>query len=208
MGMFNVYNSLAMIAYGLDNKISVDAIRNTLKMMRGVPGRFERVYAGQKFGVYCDYAHTPNGLENILASAREICDGRLFCVFGCGGDRDRTKRPIMGAVVTRLADVAVVTQDNSRTEPPDRIIDQVVQGIEQEMARIEPSRQFKFVVEPDRFLAIKHAIQNASEGDVVIIAGKGAETYQIFKDRTIHFDDREVSMNILRELVSGAGNDA
>ncbi len=199
MGMFNVYNTLATVAYGLSQGIGAEVIAGTLKNMKGVPGRFERINVGQAYGVFVDYAHTPDGLLNILKSAREICPGRLIVVFGAGGDRDKAKRPIMGAVAAENADFVIVTSDNPRTEDPERIIDQIVLGIEQALLKLEPSKRFKYLVEKDRFAAIRRAVEGARKDDVIIIAGKGHETYQIFKDRTIFFDDREVARNIIRE---------
>ncbi|HOX28717.1 MAG TPA: UDP-N-acetylmuramoyl-L-alanyl-D-glutamate--2,6-diaminopimelate ligase, partial [bacterium] len=131
MGMFNVSNTLATVAYGLSQKFPVEAICGMLKKMKGVPGRFERIDEGQRFKLFVDYAHTPDGLLNILRSAREICAGRLIVVFGAGGDRDKSKRPLMGAAAAQNADFVIVTSDNPRTEDPDQIIDQIVQGIEQ-----------------------------------------------------------------------------
>ncbi len=207
MGGFNAYNTLAMAAYGLTAGFSPEDIQAALESFKGVPGRFERVDAGGPVGVYVDYAHTPHGLENILKSAREICKGRLIAVFGCGGDRDKTKRALMGGIAAELADVVWVTNDNPRTEEPHRIIDQITLGIEQALIKLDRSRQFRYHVEQDRFAAIKRAIACAAPGDVVVIAGKGHETEQIYKDRVIHFDDREVAGNILREM-DGSGVDA
>jgi UDP-N-acetylmuramoyl-L-alanyl-D-glutamate--2,6-diaminopimelate ligase len=156
-----------------------------------VPGRFEPVDAGQPFTVLVDYAHTPDGLENVLRSAREITDGRLICVFGCGGDRDRGKRPLMGAVVRRLADVAVVTSDNPRSEEPAAIIADITGG-------------FAMDVEVDRRLAIERAVGMAAPGDVVVIAGKGHEQGQELADRTVPFDDRDVARAALAALAGAA----
>lgn len=202
MGGFNVYNTLALAAYGISQGTDTDTIKRTLKNMKGVPGRFERINEGQPYEVFVDYAHTPDGLLNILRSAREICKGRLIVVFGAGGDRDRTKRPLMGAAAAENADFVIVTSDNPRTEDPDRIIDQIVQGMEQALAKVDPSKRFKYMVEPDRFAAVRRAIETAKEGDVIVVAGKGHETYQIFKDRTIFFDDREVARNLIRERMA------
>ncbi len=190
-GRFNVYNSLAAIAActsrGIDAKTAVEALR----LKKGVPGRFETVYSGA-FSVIVDYAHTPDGLLNVLKSARELTSGRLIVVFGCGGDRDRTKRPIMGKISTTLADVAIITSDNPRSEDPEAIIEEVLAG-----AREGPG---EYTCETDRRQAIFSAIRLAREKDVVVIAGKGHETYQIFRDRTIHFDDKEVAREALEAL--------
>ncbi|MEW6243074.1 MAG: UDP-N-acetylmuramoyl-L-alanyl-D-glutamate--2,6-diaminopimelate ligase [Bacillota bacterium] len=190
-GRFNVYNSLAALAactaQGVDAKTAIEALR----LQKGVPGRFETVYRGA-FSVIVDYAHTPDGLLNVLKSARELTSGRLIVVFGCGGDRDRTKRPIMGKIGTTLADVAIITSDNPRSEDPEAIIEEVLAG-----AREGPG---EYTCETDRRQAIFSAIRLAREKDVVVIAGKGHETYQIFRDRTIHFDDKEVAREALEAL--------
>lgn len=199
MGMFNVYNTLAMVAYGLSQGASAEIIARTLKSMNGVPGRFERINEGQPYRVFVDYAHTPDGLLNILRAAREICRGRLVVVFGAGGDRDRSKRPLMGAAAAQNADFVIVTSDNPRTEDASRIVDQITLGIEQALLKNSVPPSFKYIVEPDRFAAIRYAIENAQDDDVIIIAGKGHENYQIFKDRTIFFDDREVARNLIKE---------
>jgi UDP-N-acetylmuramoyl-L-alanyl-D-glutamate--2,6-diaminopimelate ligase len=191
-GRFNVSNALAALgaaqAAGLDWERSLAA----LAAVPGVPGRFESVDAGQEFAVIVDYAHSPDGLENVLTSARALEPGRLIVVFGCGGDRDRTKRPIMGRLAAELADTVVVTSDNPRSEEPGAIIREIVTGIE-----AAPRRRAQIIEEPDRRLAIEQAIHLAAPGDLVLIAGKGHENYQIFPDRTIHFDDREVAREVL-----------
>ncbi len=202
MGAFNVYNTLTMAAYGLATGASPQVISETMKKMSGVPGRFQRIDEGQPFRVFVDYAHTPDGMLNILKSARKICKGRLVVVFGAGGDRDKTKRPLMGAVAAENADFAVITSDNPRTEDPDTIIDQIELGVEQAMVKGRATKRFKYKVERDRYAAIRFAIRNAEDDDVIIIAGKGHEDYQIFKDRTIFFDDREVAKNLLKEMAA------
>jgi UDP-N-acetylmuramoyl-L-alanyl-D-glutamate--2,6-diaminopimelate ligase len=153
-----------------------------------VPGRFEEVAEGQPFTVLVDYAHTPDALANVLNTARGL-GGRMLCVFGAGGDRDREKRPQMGRVASELADVAIVTSDNPRSEDPQAIIDEVVAGAGANV-----------VVEPDRRRAIERAFDDARPGDVVVIAGKGHEQGQEFADRTLPFDDREVAREALRRL--------
>ncbi len=189
-GLFNVYNSLAAIGVGVALGLNIDEIRAGLEAVPAVSGRFESVDCAQDFAVIVDYAHTPDGLENVLRSAREIAGNRLLVVFGCGGDRDRAKRPIMGRIASELADVCIVTSDNPRTEEPQAIIDEVLTGI-------NGSRRASVEVVADRRDAIGRALEAASAGDIVVIAGKGHETYQIFKDRTIHFDDREVVREML-----------
>jgi UDP-N-acetylmuramoyl-L-alanyl-D-glutamate--2,6-diaminopimelate ligase len=165
------------------------AIARGLEAVDGVPGRFEAVDEGQPFTVLVDYAHTPDSLENVLTTARELTSGRLICVFGCGGDRDREKRPMMGRIAAELSDVAIVTSDNPRSEDPGAIIDEIVAGIVGDAEIIQ-----------DRRSAIAHAIETAEPGDVVVIAGKGHEQGQQFRDRTVPFDDREVAREALRRL--------
>ncbi len=191
-GLFNVHNALAAAAACLGRGIPLEAVREGLEAVPGVPGRFELVHAGQDFTVVVDYAHTPDGLENVLASARKLTLGRVIAVFGCGGDRDRGKRPIMGGIASRMADVPVLTSDNPRTEKPEDIARDVIQGI-------PAAERDKVLVELDRREAIRLACREATAGDVVVIAGKGHETYQIFADRTIDFDDRQV----VREVLGG-----
>ncbi len=194
-GRFNVENALAAMASCRLLGIDDDAIARGLEAVDGVPGRFEAVDEGQPFTVLVDYAHTPDSLENVLTTARELTSGRLICVFGCGGDRDREKRPIMGRIAAELADVPIVTSDNPRSEDPGAIIDEIVAGI--------PSNtvlQGDVEVVPDRRSAIAHAIETAEPGDVVVIAGKGHEQGQQFRDRTVPFDDREVAREALRRL--------
>jgi UDP-N-acetylmuramoyl-L-alanyl-D-glutamate--2,6-diaminopimelate ligase len=188
-GRFNVENVLGAVAAARLLGIDDDAIAYGVRELRGVPGRFEAVDAGQPFAVLVDYAHTPDSLENVLRTARDLAQGRLICVFGCGGDRDRGKRPLMGRIAGELADLAIVTSDNPRSEEPGAIIAEIVAGMDG-----EPE------VEPDRRAAIARAIESAEDGDVVVIAGKGHEQGQQFADRTIPFDDREVA----REALLGA----
>ena len=158
------------------------------------PVAFEQVDAGQNFTVVVDYAHTPDGLENILRTAREIAENRLITVFGCGGDRDRGKRPQMGEIAARYSDFCVVTSDNPRSEDPGDIIAEIVPGLE----KVEGSR---YAIISDRREAIHHAIYLARPGDLVVIAGKGHETYQLVKNQILDFDDRRVAREFLKELV-------
>ncbi|MGB9791741.1 MAG: UDP-N-acetylmuramoyl-L-alanyl-D-glutamate--2,6-diaminopimelate ligase [Thermacetogeniaceae bacterium] len=195
-GAFNVYNTLAAVAVGIQEGVPLDAIRDTLKEVKGVPGRFEVVDAGQDFTVIVDYAHTPDGLENLLRTARAITAGRLITVFGCGGDRDPGKRPLMGKISGELSDYTVITSDNPRTEDPQRIIEQIVAGIEQVGGA-------KFAVEPDRAEAIRVALHYARSGDVVVIAGKGHEDYQIIGEKKYPFDDRKVAREIIEKEILG-----
>ena len=187
-GRFNVENVLGAVAAARLLEIPDDAIAYGVKELRGVPGRFEAVDEGQPFAVLVDYAHTPDSLENVLRTARDLAQNRVLCVFGCGGDRDRGKRPLMGRIATELADVAIVTSDNPRSEEPEAIIAEILEGAD------------GAEVEPDRREAIARAIGEAGEGDVVVIAGKGHEQGQQFADRTIPFDDREVAREALRRL--------
>ncbi|MFM8999808.1 MAG: UDP-N-acetylmuramoyl-L-alanyl-D-glutamate--2,6-diaminopimelate ligase [Actinomycetota bacterium] len=191
-GRFNVENCLAAYAaarvLGIDPSVAVEGIA----ALRGVPGRVETVEAGQPFLVLVDYAHTPDGIANVLRAARPLATGRVLLVFGCGGDRDRAKRPRMGEAATRDADLAIVTSDNPRSEDPLEII-----------AEIEPGAVAgggAYVIEPDRRAAIRLACAEARPGDVVVIAGKGHESGQEFADRTIPFDDRAVAEEELRAL--------
>jgi UDP-N-acetylmuramoyl-L-alanyl-D-glutamate--2,6-diaminopimelate ligase len=192
-GRFNVENVLGAVAAARLLDVSDEAIVRGVEHVAGVPGRFEPVDEGQPFTVLVDYAHTPEALENVLAEARAITQERLVCIFGCGGDRDRRKRPLMGEVASRLADRVIVTSDNPRSEDPLAIIDEILAGTN---GRPE--------VEPDRAAAIGGALEAAAEGDVVVIAGKGHEQGQEFADRTIPFDDREVAREALRRLLAAA----
>lgn len=195
-GMFNVYNSLAALAVGLVEKIDLGVIKRALEFVKGVPGRMEKVDQGQDFSVLVDYAHTPDGLENIIMAARGFAGGRVITVFGCGGDRDRSKRPIMGEISARLSDYTILTSDNPRTEEPLSIITQIEEGVRRVVDRSAYS------IIPDRRAAIAHAVSSAQTGDVILIAGKGHETYQIINDRVNHFDDREVAGEALAQRMS------
>ena len=187
-GRFNVSNALCAAAICAELGVAPDVVAAGLSSLASVPGRFERVDAGQDFAVVVDYAHTPDGLAALLAAAREMSEGRVIVVFGCGGDRDRGKRPLMGAVAASSADVAVLTSDNPRSEDPAAIIDEVRSGA---------SAAANLVVEPDRAAAIKLAVAQARRGDVVVIAGKGHETGQVVGDVTLPFDDRVVAREAL-----------
>ncbi|MBT9152552.1 MAG: UDP-N-acetylmuramoyl-L-alanyl-D-glutamate--2,6-diaminopimelate ligase [Firmicutes bacterium] len=191
-GRHSIYNALAAAGAALAEGASLGAIAEGLNMP-GVPGRMEKVPAGQDFDVFVDYAHTPDGLLNVLKAARSFTRGRLIIVFGCGGDRDKGKRPIMGEIAARLADVSIVTSDNPRSENPAHIIEGVLSGI------TEASAIERTIVETDRKQAIKRAVAMAEAGDVIIVAGKGHENYQIFYDQTIHFDDREEARRAVEE---------
>ncbi|MFN2595013.1 MAG: UDP-N-acetylmuramoyl-L-alanyl-D-glutamate--2,6-diaminopimelate ligase, partial [Actinomycetota bacterium] len=195
IGAFNVSNCLAAAAIALQAGISLAAIERGLCAVTSVPGRFEVVDEGQPFTVVVDYAHTPDSLDNVLRAARGVTrEGRVICVFGCGGDRDRSKRPLMGAVVARLADVCIVTSDNPRSEDPGVIVGEILEGVEGERATGADA------VDVDRRAAIGVALTMAQAGDVVVIAGKGHETGQEFADVTVPFDDREVAHSSLRAI--------
>ncbi len=191
-GLFNVYNALAALAAGGADGLPLEAMIESLQSVSGVRGRFEKVDRGQDYTVIVDYAHTPDGLEKVLKTAREITSGKLISVFGCGGDRDRGKRPLMGEIAARLCDLAVVTSDNPRTEDPLNIIADVQAG----MNGISGA---DYATIPDRRQAIAYALGRASAGDVVVIAGKGHENYQIIGNRKFPFDDREEVIKVLEK---------
>ena len=190
LGEYNIYNALAAISVGLRYDCPISAIQDGLANTV-VPGRFELVNRGQDFAVIVDYAHTPDGLENILTAARRITKRKLICVFGCGGDRDNGKRPKMGNISTQIADYSVITSDNPRTEDPDAIITQIVSDL---------THDAKYVCISGRRDAIHHAIATAKSGDVVVIAGKGHEDYQEIHGKRFPFDDRVVAADFLESL--------
>ena len=190
LGDYNLYNALAAIGVGLHHNCSIEAIQAGLESTV-VPGRFELVDRGQPFAVVVDYAHTPDGLENLLTAARKITQGGLISVFGCGGDRDRSKRPKMGNISATIADHSVITSDNPRTEEPDAILADIVEGL--------PYGASYDLIE-DRRTAIGHAIELARAGDLVTIAGKGHEPYQEINGVRFDFDDREVASEFLEQL--------
>jgi UDP-N-acetylmuramoyl-L-alanyl-D-glutamate--2,6-diaminopimelate ligase len=194
LGRFNVQNVLA--ALGATRALGLDAAAAArgLSTLKGVAGRMERVDAGQDFTVVVDYAHTDDALKNLLETVRELEPRRILTVFGCGGDRDKTKRPLMGAVAARLSDVMVITSDNPRSEPPEAIIEDIQRGI-------NGYRKAERLVIEDRRDAITKALEMAGSGDVVVIAGKGHETTQALRDRSVPFDDRQVAREALGRLV-------
>ncbi|MBN1602260.1 MAG: UDP-N-acetylmuramoyl-L-alanyl-D-glutamate--2,6-diaminopimelate ligase [Chitinispirillaceae bacterium] len=194
-GFFNVYNLSATIAAGIACGFSLQEICDVLSGVSVVNGRMERVPLNAPYAVVVDYAHTPDALVNVLMTARTLTKKRLICVFGCGGDRDRTKRPIMGGVVAEYADDAVVTSDNPRSEKPERIIEEILSGIPLDF----PHRPIA-----DRREAIRAAMSSAGEGDCVVIAGKGHETYQDINGEKSHFDDKEVAVQVYEELKKGS----
>ncbi len=181
IGRHNVYNMLAAIAWGVQEGVPLKKISAGIENFKTVPGRLERVFSRAPFSIFVDYAHTEDALKNCIETLRLLTVGRVIVVFGCGGERDTTKRPKMGNVVTHLADYAVITTDNPRSEDPQTIIDDIVQGI--------LSRNYSVI--PDRHTAIVEALSMARPGDIVLVAGKGHENYQIIKDKREYFDDRE-----------------
>ena len=204
VGRPNVYNILAAIATATALDVPFDAIERGLQSLDGVPGRFQVVSdAKDEVTVVVDYAHTDDALRNLLETARPLASGRLLTVFGCGGDRDRTKRPLMGAVAGRLSDLIVITSDNPRGEDPNRIIEDVQRGITPDTRRDSAQRLLTIV---DRRAAIAKAIELAGSGDIVLVAGKGHEKYQVIGDRTLPFDDVAVARDALvrRRTKSGA----
>ena len=190
-GIFNVYNVLAAVGVATAEKISPDVIKSALENFKSVSGRFEKVFADVPFTIIVDYAHTPDGVKNVLETARQIATNKIITVFGCGGDRDNSKRPIMGKIAAELSDIVIVTSDNPRSEDPASIIKQIEVGIREKIG----AKTFESIV--DRRSAIFRAIEIARAGDIILILGKGHENYQILKDETIHFDDKEVALEAL-----------
>ncbi|HEV7966403.1 MAG TPA: UDP-N-acetylmuramoyl-L-alanyl-D-glutamate--2,6-diaminopimelate ligase [Candidatus Acidoferrales bacterium] len=198
VGRPNVYNILGAIGAGVALALPKEVIATGIAQLSAVPGRFERIDMGQPFLVIVDFAHTDDALRNLLATAKELNpDGRIVTLFGCGGDRDRTKRPLMGEAAGHASDIVVLTSDNPRSEDPLLIINDVIVGVQRTRA--------KLFIEPDRQKAIEVALDEARSGDIVLLAGKGHETYQVLRDRTIELDDREVARAVLRR--GGFGGD-
>jgi UDP-N-acetylmuramoyl-L-alanyl-D-glutamate--2,6-diaminopimelate ligase len=194
--LFNVSNALgaAHVARALD--IDDATIAKGLSLPLVVEGRFERVDAGQPFAIIVDYAHTPDGLEQLLRAAGEIVDGQVIVVFGCGGDRDPSKRSMMGETAAQRADSVIITADNSRSESTDQIIASIMEGVQ----RVSSPRARSIIVEPDRRIAISMALRSAVPGDIVLLAGKGHETVQIIGERTTPFDDRLVAFEEWKQM--------
>jgi len=189
IGRFSVYNILAAVAACLVSGVPLAAIIEAVEQVQGVPGRFEVVDGGQDFTVIVDYAHTPDSLENVLRTIRQFAKSNVYVVVGCGGDRDKTKRPIMAQIAAKYADVPIFTSDNPRSEDPAAILQDMEEGVK--------GKQFVSIV--DRKEAIYHAISQACKGDVILIAGKGHETYQIIGNDILDFDDRLVALEAIRE---------
>lgn len=190
-GKFSIYNALCALGVCGLLGVSHDRVKAGLEKVN-VPGRVEIVETGKAYTTIIDYAHTPDSLENVLTTVKNFAPGRLVSLFGCGGDRDRTKRPLMGEISGRIADFTIITSDNPRTEEPVSIINEIEAGIKK--------TEGEYITIVDRREAIKYALENARAGDVVVLAGKGHETYQTFKDKTIHFDEREVVREVIEEL--------
>jgi len=204
VGRINVYNLLAAIGAAQALDLSNGTIEQGIRQLESVSGRFQRIDLGQPFFVIVDYAHTDDALENLIRTARELNPkGRIITLFGCGGEKDRTKRPVMGEVTGRLSDLTILSSDNPRSEDPLKIISDIIVGLQKTAG--------KYLIEPDREKAIGMAMDEARAGDIVLLAGKGHENYQILADRTFEFDDREVARRALRErgfdgLASGPPN--
>lgn len=191
-GKFSVYNSMCAVVTALELGFSIDTVSNAIESIEGIKGRVESVPTGRDFTVIIDYAHTPDGLKNILKTFRDCEKNRVIVLFGCGGDRDKTKRPIMGGIAARYADYVIVTSDNPRSEDPDKIIEDILVGTNASNTPIK--------VIPNRIEAIKYAISIAQSGDIIVLAGKGHETYQILNTGTIHLDEREIVKEALTAL--------
>lgn len=190
IGKYNIYNLMAAIAAAMVEGISIEKIAEALKTMDPVRGRLERIKSEKSFEVFIDYAHTDDALKNVLNALRELKPNRIITVFGCGGDRDREKRVLMGQVVSKFSDLAIITNDNPRSEDPLKIIEQIKAGF------VNGSADYEII--PDRDQAIKKACRSAVKGDFILIAGKGHEATQIFKDKTIDFDDKQIVLDFLR----------
>jgi UDP-N-acetylmuramoyl-L-alanyl-D-glutamate--2,6-diaminopimelate ligase len=191
IGMFNVYNMLAASSVAIVKKVPLTIIKEALESIPGVNGRFEQVVEGQKYSVIVDYAHTPDSLENVLQTISGFSSKRIFVVVGCGGDRDRSKRPLMAKIAVKYADQAIFTSDNPRTENPEKILDDMITNL----------NESNYEIIKDRKQAIFHAIQCAHDNDIILIAGKGHETYQEINHVKYDFDDREVA----REAIKAKG---
>jgi UDP-N-acetylmuramoyl-L-alanyl-D-glutamate--2,6-diaminopimelate ligase len=207
LGRPNAWNIAAATAAALGLGVSADAIGASLMTVRGVPGRFERLDEGQSFTVLIDYAHTDDALKNLLVAVRDLRPSRVLTVFGCGGDRDRSKRPLMGAAAAGGSDIVFVTSDNPRSEDPMAIIREILPGVRRSVGDDPRGRteQERCVVIPDRKEAIRRAVSSAQQGDCVVIAGKGHETYQVLRERTVPFDDRQVARDALARLAGAGG---
>lgn len=191
-GRFSVYNALGVIGASIMQNIPINVIKEGIKNIKGVPGRIQTIPNNKGFNVIVDYAHTPDGLDNIIKAVREFTKGKVITIFGCGGDRDRKKRSIMGEISARLSDFTIITSDNPRSEVPETIIDEIETGV------LPITNNYEKIT--SRKDAIYKGISMARENDSIIIAGKGHENYEIFADKTIHFDDTEVAFEALEDL--------
>ncbi len=189
-GLYNIYNILAAVCFCVKEKIDLSVIAAALENFSSVPGRLERIDTEKGFSVFVDYAHTPDALSNVLGTLRQLCARRIIVVFGCGGDRDKTKRPKMGHVAKELADYAIITNDNSRSESPEDIVNDIKKGINRDNYRVIL----------DRKQAIEESLSMALNEDIVLIAGKGHENYQIINNEILEFDDREVVRECLKSI--------
>ena len=189
MGKFNIYNALAAIATTYVSNISIDPIIESIENAEGVPGRFEPVFGGQDFPVIVDYAHTPDSLENVLKTISQFATNRIIAIVGCGGDRDTSKRPLMAEIACKYSTISIFTSDNPRSEDPISILKDMEKGATGD----------DYFIIPDRKEAIRKAVQLALPGDVILIAGKGHETYQIIGDQVFDFDDRFVALEAIKE---------
>ena len=210
VGKHNIENILSATGVGIALDLSLDDIKAGIENVFFIPGRLERITGNNGRFVYVDYAHTPDALGNVLTSLKAVSDKRIICVFGCGGDRDREKRPLMGEIAGRLCDLAIVTSDNPRTEDPEKIIEQILSGLkktcdhEYSLSSLKTGFEKKgYAIEPDRRNAIKLGIAASRQGDTVLIAGKGHETYQILGKKTISFDDRKEAKQALLNEAQG-----
>ncbi len=182
IGRYNIYNILAAVAWGISEKLPLTDIKSAIENFKSVPGRLQRVNCSKGFSIFVDYAHTPDALFNVISALRPLVKGKIIVIFGCGGERDKLKRPLMGKVVTELADYAIITSDNSRSEKPAQIIKDIVQGI----------RKSNYCLVPARGAAIRKGLSLINKTDCLLIAGKGHEDYQILKNKVLKFSDRKV----------------
>jgi len=188
IGRYNIYNILAAVSWGISENLRLKDIKSAIEKFKNVPGRLEKLNCGSGNNIFVDYAHTPDALFNVISALRPLVPGRVIVIFGCGGERDKLKRPKMGRIVTDLADYAIITDDNPRSEDPLDIIKDIRAGI----------RKDNYLVIPDRFKAIKAALKLIKKDDCLIIAGKGHEDYQVLKNKVLHFSDQEVARKCLR----------
>lgn len=192
LGKFSVYNALAAIGCGIVCGLDLPTIKKGIESVEGIKGRFEIVPIDEDYNIIIDFAHTPDGLEKVLTTIDQFAEGRKVVIFGAGGNRDKTKRPIMGKTVAKHADLCIVTSDNPRFENPDKIIEDIVVGIKKSGGN--------YITITDRKEAIKYAILNAKPKDTILLAGKGHETYTIIRDKVIPFDEKQIVLDILKNI--------